>query len=41
MPDLSQPVPVSFIIGTILLIFAIVALGIIVVMRAKKAKEDA
>ena len=41
MPDLSQPVPMSFIVGTILLIFAMVGLGIAVVMRAKKVKEDA
>lgn len=41
MPDMSQPVPMSFIIGTILLIFAIVGLGIAVVLHAKKVKEDA
>jgi len=41
MPDLSQPVPMSFIIVTIFVIFAIVGLGITVVLRAKKVKEDA
>jgi hypothetical protein len=41
MPDLSQPVPVSFIVGTVLLVFVIVGLGIAVVLRAKKVKEDA
>ena len=36
--DLSQPVPFSLIIGTIVVIFVIVALGVIGV---KKGKTDA
>ncbi len=36
MPDISQPVPLSFIIETIGAIFALVAIGILGVKRAKK-----
>ena len=35
MPDISQPVPMSFIIETIVVIFAIVALGIVGVKKDK------
>jgi multisubunit Na+/H+ antiporter MnhC subunit len=38
MPDISQPVPASFIIETIVVIFAIVALGIFGVKKAKGKK---
>jgi len=41
VPDLSQSVPVSFIIETVLVIFAGVALGIAAVRRAKQRKEQA
>jgi hypothetical protein len=41
MPDLSQSAPMSFIIETILVIFAVVGIGIVAVKRAKKAKDDA
>ncbi len=41
MPDLSQSVPFSFIVGTILVIFAVIGLGIAAVQRAKKQKENA
>lgn len=38
--DFSQPVSATFIIETILIIFAVVAVGIIAVRYAKKAKEN-
>ena len=41
MPDLSQSAPMSFIIETILVIFAVVGIGIVAVKRAKKSKDDA
>lgn len=40
MPDLSAPAPMSFIVGTILVIFLLVGIGILAVRRAKKAKEE-
>lgn len=39
MPDLSQPVPMSFVVETLVVIFAVIGLGIAAVMRAKKVKE--
>lgn len=39
MPDLAQPVPTAFIIETVLVIFAVIAVGILAVRRAKKAKD--
>lgn len=39
MPDLSQPVSMSFIVVTIVVIFAVIALGIAAVKRAKQVKE--
>ncbi len=41
MPELSQSVPFSFIVETILLIFAVIGIGIAAVVRAKKRKEHA
>jgi hypothetical protein len=41
MPDFSQSVSTSFIVGTILVIFAVIGLGIAAVQRAKKQKEKA
>jgi hypothetical protein len=41
VPDLAQSVPVSFIVETILIIFAVIGVGIAAVMRAKKRKENA
>lgn len=41
MPDLSAPTPFSFIIETVLVIFAIIGIGILAVRRAKKAKDNA
>jgi hypothetical protein len=38
MPYISQPVPMSFIIETIAVIFAIVALGIVGVKIGKKKR---
>ena len=38
MPDISQPVPMSFILETIAAIFAVVAIGI---WGVKKGKSDA
>lgn len=38
MPEISQPVPMGFIVETIALIFAVVALGI---WGVKKGKSDA
>ncbi len=36
MPDISQPVPFSFIVETIGAIFAVVAIGIVAVNKRKK-----
>ncbi|MDX1295975.1 MAG: hypothetical protein R3302_06900 [Sulfurimonadaceae bacterium] len=41
MPDFSQSVSATFIVGTILVIFAAIGLGIAAVKRAKKEKESA
>jgi len=41
VPDLSQSVPTSFIVETILVIFAVIGLGIAAVRRAKLQKENA
>jgi hypothetical protein len=40
VPDFSAPAPLSFIIETILVIFSVVAIGILAVRRAKKAKDE-
>ncbi|WP_255707211.1 MULTISPECIES: hypothetical protein [Thiomicrolovo] len=40
MPDLAAPVPMGFIAETVLVIFAVVAIGILAVRRAKKAKDE-
>jgi hypothetical protein len=40
VPDLSQPVPLSFVIETIAAIFAVIGIGIAAVIRAKKVKEN-
>jgi hypothetical protein len=40
VPDLSQPAPLSFVVETILVIFAVIAIGILAVRRAKKAKDE-
>jgi len=39
--DLTQSVPFSFIVETILIILAVVGIGIFGVKRAKKHEEDA
>jgi len=39
VPDLASPVPLSFIIETVAVIFAVIAVGILAVRRAKKAKD--
>ncbi|WP_345984740.1 hypothetical protein WCX49_08875 [Sulfurimonas sp. HSL-1656] len=40
MPDLAAPAPMAFIVETVLVIFAVVAIGILAVRRAKKAKDE-
>jgi len=40
MPDVTQPVPMAFIVETIVVIFVIIGLGIVAVRRAKKVKEQ-
>ncbi len=40
MVDVSQPVPMSFVIETIGAIFVVIALGIMMVKQAKKKKES-
>ena len=40
MPDLAAPAPLSFIAETILVIFSVIAIGILAVRRAKKAKDE-
>ncbi|MEA3373924.1 MAG: hypothetical protein U9Q62_09560 [Campylobacterota bacterium] len=40
MPDLAEPVPMSFIIETVAVIFVIIGAGIAAVLRAKKVKEN-
>lgn len=40
MIDVTQSVPVSFIIGTIGVIFAVIALGIFMIKLAKRKKEN-
>jgi len=40
MPDMTQSAPMSFIIETILIIFAVIGMGIVAVKRAKNAKDD-
>ncbi|HLD24025.1 MAG TPA: hypothetical protein VJA83_08770 [Sulfuricurvum sp.] len=39
MIDLTQPVPMSFIIETVGVIFIVIALGIAMVKQAKRKKE--
>jgi cell division protein FtsX len=39
MPDFSQPVESSFIVATIAVILALVAVGILAVKLVKKSKE--
>lgn len=41
MIDLTQPVPMSFVIETVGTIFAVIALGIVMVKQAKRHKERA
>ena len=41
VPDLSQSVPMSFVVETVLVIFAVIGVGIAAVIRAKKEKENA
>ncbi len=41
MPDLTLSAPMSFIIETILMIFAVIAIAVFAVKRAKNAKDDA
>lgn len=38
MIDLTQPVPMSFVIETVGIIFAVIALGIVMVKQAKNKK---
>jgi len=40
VPDFSAPVPTAFIVETILVVFAVIAIGILAVRRAKKAKDE-
>lgn len=39
MIDLTQPVPMSFILETVGVIFAVIGLGIFMVKQAKRKKE--
>jgi hypothetical protein len=39
MIDLTQPVPMSFIIETVGVIFIVIAIGIAMVKQAKRKKE--
>ncbi len=41
MIDVTQPVPMSFVIETVGIIFAVIALGIVMVKQAKRQKERA
>jgi multisubunit Na+/H+ antiporter MnhC subunit len=41
MIDVTQPVPMSFVIKTVGIIFAVIALGIVMVKQAKRQKERA
>ena len=41
MIDLTQPVTMSFIIKTVGVIFAVIAVGIVMVKQAKRKKERA
>lgn len=41
MIDISQPVPMSFVAETVGVIFAVIAIGIIMVKQAKRKKEHA
>ena len=41
MIDATQPVPMSFIIETVGVIFAVIGLGIYMVRKAKRTKESA
>ena len=40
MIDFSQPVPMSFIVETVGVIFAVIAVGIAMVKQAKRRKES-
>lgn len=40
MPNLSEAVPMSFVIETVVLIFIMIGIGIAAVIRAKKRKEQ-
>ncbi len=40
MPDLAQPVPLSFVFETIAAIFVVIGIGIAAVLRAKKLKDN-
>ena len=39
MIDTTQPVSMEFIVGTIGMIFAVIAVGIVIVKQAKRRKE--
>jgi hypothetical protein len=39
MIDVTQPVPMSFIIETVGVIFAVIAVGVMMVKQAKRRKE--
>jgi len=40
MIDVTQPVPLSFVIETVGVIFIVIALGIMMVRNAKRRKES-
>ncbi|MDH4943666.1 hypothetical protein [Sulfurimonas sp. C5] len=40
MPDMTQPVEMSFILSTIGVVFAIVAVGIVLVKLGKKSRNS-
>jgi hypothetical protein len=40
VPSISEAVPFSFIIETVVLIFVFVGIGVMAVKRAKKVKES-
>jgi len=40
VPSISEAVPFSFVVETVLIIFVFVGIGILAVKRAKKVKES-
>ncbi len=40
MPNISEAVPFSFVVETVLIIFIFVGIGIVAVRRAKKSKGE-